>query len=382
MANALMTPQNSGESTAPSPNGDKKDVIVVPFSRGAVERTDPFHDTSTQLATSARQVGPVDVLARGFARHLVLEVTASGGAGGGAVAEEDAPFSVFDEVALLDVNGDPICQLTGYECFVANKYGRWVPLSDARALPSFSAVDANGDFTFRLRIPIEISGRDGFGALLNENASQTYKLRYTLAPAGNIYSTSPVTTLPSVRVKASLESWTKPREVDLFGNPVARKPPAHGSQQFLSHQVYNIDSGQQTVRLSRVGNHIRLLAFILRTGAAPGGARSTSDWPSEIELLVDGNVIDNLSRTHLRDRMAERYRLDGADNAAQGLDAGVFVWDFAHDLDGEPGHELRDGYLRTTPATDLSIRGQFGGTADQLVVLTNDVAVTAPFQAS
>lgn len=346
-------------------------TILVPFTRGSRERVEPFHDKSTQQAASSRQVGPEDVLAHGFLRHLIIEVIASDGAKGAATvaADEDAPFSLLGTVELQDVNGNPIVQLTGFELAMANKYGAYAGQSDPRKSPSFTALDVNGNGSFLLRVPVEISGRDALGALKNQNAGQTYKLRYNVAASSDVFTVAP-DTLPTVRVRAWLESWTQPQATDLFGNLVSQLPPAHGTMQYWSSYVANIEAGAQTIRLPRVGNHIRALVAILRDTS---GDRSTANFPDPVELAYDGNILDNVSRSLARNRVAERYELDEVDDAAGGLDSGVFVWGYHHDLDGRPGHEMRDLYLPTTQGTDLSIRGSFGG-AGTLTILTNDVA--------
>lgn len=359
------------QSTQESGNGKQGEGIIVPFTRGARERTEPFHDTSTTLATGSRTVGPVDVLAHGFMRHVVLLVTLENGAQGAnpAVTDEDAPFNVFDNIELQDVNGNPIFQTDGFGLYLANKYGAYSFMSDPRRSPVFSDVDADGNATFLVRIPVEISGRDGLGALKNQHAAQTYKLRYTIAPDSELFTTSP-DTLPDVRVRAWLESWAQPKPTDLFGNQIAQQPPASGTMQFWSEYQPNVESGQQTIRLPRVGHHIRTIVAVLRTAA---GARSTANFPDPVEFTYDGNVLDNVARDVMRHRIAERYGFDGSADAAGGLDTGVFVWDFSHDLDGKPGHEMRDLYLPTTQATELVVKGTFGG-AGTLTLLTNDVA--------
>lgn len=364
---ATVTPDNAAPAA-----GSNVPQVLVPFARAARERTEPFHDKSTSVGSSGRQVGPEDVLAHGYLRHLLLLVTIEGGDGDvtPAVAAADGPFAVFDRVELQDAaGGNPLVNLSGHELMMANKYGAYVGESDPRTSPAFAGFDADGNGQFVVRVPVEISARDALGALANQNAGQTYKLSYTVAPASKIFTTSPGT-LPTVRVRAYLESWTQPQPTDLFGNPVAQLPPAHGTTQFWSRYTANIENGYQTVRLPRVGNYVRNLVAVFRTAA---GARSTVGFPETVELTYDGNVVDNIALELLRHRTAERYGFAGPDDAADGLDTGVLVWDFAHDLDGKPGHEMRDGYLPTTQATDLSIRGTFRESGT-LTVVTNDVA--------
>ncbi len=349
-------------------------VVLVPFVRASRERTELADDRSNQITTSARAVGPLDIPASGFLRYLVLEVNATGGDAGAAVvaAAADAPFSVFDDLTLSDVNGNPIFgPAGGYAAYIAAKYGAYAHITDVKQLPSYSGVSAAGNFSFTLRIPVEISPRDALGALANMSASQTYKLRYTIAPSSQIYTTAPATTLPTVRVRAWLEVWAQPRPENAFGQAQEETPPAHGTTQYWSSAVYNLNSGEQAVRLTRVGNLIRNIIFINRT---TGGARSTVNFPDPIRIEYDGSLVEQVSRSWFIDRMVERYGLVNAADTAGGRDTGVFVYDFTHDLDGKPGYELRDLYLPTTQATRLDLRGNFGA-ASTLTVLTNDIAV-------
>lgn len=374
MPNAALV--TDPEST-PDENGTNKEKPLVPFVRSSRERTEEADDTTTTMTTSSQSVGPVDIPAIGYFRHLVLEVDATGADAGTASAafDEDGPFNVLSDLQIADVNGNPIFgPMNGYLAYLSEKYGAYTNITDARNKPSFSTTtgtgSGGGNFNFTVRIPIEISGRDGFGSLANMNASQTYKLRYSIAADSTVYTTSPATTLPDVRVRAWLEAWAQPRETDARGNPQATQPPAHGATQRWSTSTYTLNSGEQVTRFTQVGNLIRTLVCVWDEA----GTRNTANFPDPIRLEYDGSLIEAIGQDVFRDRMAERYGFTAAAEAANGLDTGVFVWDFTHDLDGKPGFEMRDLYLPTTQATRLDLRGNFGASGT-LTVLTNDVAV-------
>lgn len=377
----ILAPTNGQEAGQP-PAAGQPQVAPHPFVTGAREMTHPFHDKTTALASSTTtQVGPESVVARGFMRHIALLVTASGGDGSttAAVADEEAPFSIFDVVRLIDTNGTPIVEVSGYGLYLLNKYGGIAPaMPDPKASPAFSDVDSDGDFAFIVRIPVEISGRDALGALANKNASQTFQIEYVLASGSTVYSTQPAdaggTVLPSVRVRAYLEAWSTPPQVAPDQRPIAQVPPAHGTTQYVRESVYNVESGDQEIRLNRVGNFVRFLMATYRTTA---GALGTTQIPDPITLTYDGRDIERMARDLLRHRMAERYAFDAAEGSALGLDKGTVVWDFDHDLDGRPGWGERHGLLATTGATDLRIAGDFGA-AGSLKVITVDVAPVGP----
>lgn len=342
-------------------------AIVVPFTRASREHAEPFLDrTSPVLGANTYQIGPEDVPAFGYMRNIVLTLTFAGGAGGSAVLKEDAPFSAIQEVVLTDVNGAPLVgPLSGYDLYLINKYGGYAFNPDPKASGAYTALDANGNGQVVLRIPAEISARDALGALANQNAASTYKLRVTIAGKADVFSTDPAGALPTVRVRAHLEAWTQPAGTDLRGMPQATTPPANGTTQFWSKFVKNLASGANTIQLPRVGNLLRTLIFIFRTTTP---ARSSTNFPDPVQFLLDSRILNNVSKDLLNHYMTERYGF-----AKTNLDTGVFVVDYTHDFDGHPGGELRDLYLPTTQASRLELVGSFGADGT-LTVLTNDVA--------
>jgi hypothetical protein len=74
--------------------------------------------------------------------------------------------------------------------------------------------------------------------------------------------------------------------------------------------------------------------------------------------------------------MVERTGYNGTLDGEGGLDTGVYVFDYAHDLDGKIGYEMRDGLLPTSRDTRLELRGSFVAATD-LELLVNDIAVPA-----
>jgi hypothetical protein len=362
---------------ANQPHDKNAPQLVVPFTRAAKEHLEAFVDLPVALSATSTQMGPYDVPAYGFMRHLIVTLDVTGGSGTATVVKaEDAPWSAIQEIALLDVNGAPIVgPISGYDLYLINKYGGYSYSSEPKQSPYFTDVAAgangSGNFRFLLRLPIEVSARDGLGALPNQNAASTYKLRVTLAPASSIYTTPP-TVLPTVRLRAHLEAWTQPTSTDLRGNSNAQQPPAVGSTSYWSKTIINVPSGQQTIRLPRVGNYIRHLAFVYRDA---GGSRANGAgfFPDPSVTMWDTKILESLPRDVWKHYMQQRYDYVNAVEAARGLDNGVFIRDFAHDFDGGVGYELRDGWLPTVQSTRLEVQGNFSG-AGVLTVLTNDVS--------
>ncbi len=365
---------NPGTMAPPAPAEQNRQaaqaVAQNPFTRAAREVIEPFGDRSTPLlAASIQQIADVEVPSFGFLRNLLVLVTATGGAAGAAVvaAREDAPWNVLTDIQLTDVNGRPLTgPLNGFDLFLKEK---WLPGSafdsNPANSPAFAAVDANGNFSFLLRIPVEVAIRDGLGALPNQNASSEYRISYSIAPASDVYSVAPATALPTIRTRFFLESWSPADPADPRGVPNMVEPPAVGTTQHVVKSTPVIQAGEQRIRFTRVGNMIRGLILVLRNNANPR-LRTTVDFPDQFRIEFDSKNLVVAHRDVLRHYMRER--------SGYAPDTGVIVWDFAHDLDGHTGNEMRDQWLPTTQATRLELVGNFGAAAGKLDIITNDVA--------
>jgi hypothetical protein len=358
-------------------------VPVVPFIRASAEHREPVLDTQRALvATGPADLGVFDVPAYGYLRSILLVVTCTGSAGT-PTFHEDGPWSVLQSIALTEPNGAVLGQWnSGYELYLANKWGgyRFAPGSDPKASPVYS-TDAAGNFTFVLRVPVELNLRDGLGALPNQNSAAAFKLRMTLASsaaAAGLYGTAP-TTPGTVRVRAYLEAWDQP-ELQAAGQTNQTTPPAMNTTSFWTVQTFNVSAGTQNIRLTRVGNYLRNLIFVLRR-AGTSRSNGHGDMPDPTTLYLDTRPLDIVERNNWLNQMYERSGFGGkvgattpANDTAQGLDNGVFVYDFMHEFDGSLGQENRDLWMPTLGSTRLEIQGAFAN-AGTLTVLTNDVAI-------
>jgi hypothetical protein len=360
-------------------------VPVVPFIRASAEHREPVLDVTRALtATGSQGLGVFDVPAYGYIRSIVLVVTATGAVGG--TLAEDGPFSVLQNVALTEPNGATIAQFdSGYSLYLANKWGGYRDANgaDPKSSPAYSQ-DAAGNFTFLLRIPVEISAREALGALPNQNSAASFKVRMDLvsgAAAAGLYTA--ITTQPTVRVRAYLEAWDQP-ESAVAGQTNQVTPPAMNTTQFWTAQTFNVGAGQQQIRLTRVGNYLRNLIFVLRRGGT-SRANGHADMPDPTTMYLDTRPLDVIERNNWLNQMYERTGFGGraaggaltaglALDSAGGLDAGVFVYDFAHEFDNSLGRETRDLWLPTLGSSRLELQGTFAN-AGTLTVLTNDVAV-------
>jgi hypothetical protein len=366
------------DTAAPQGNTNKQAApqILVPFTRAAHEHIEPMSDVTQAMTSNSTALGPYDVPAYGYLRGIWLDVQFTGGAGGGAVTKEDSPWSAISEIALIDVNGAPIVgPFSGYDLFLINKYGGYAYGSDPRLSPIYTALDANGNGRFLLRVPVEFSAREGLGALPNANAASTWKLRVTIAPSNQVFSTAPAT-LPNVRTRMYLDAWSQPAQTDLKGNATAQQPPAIGTTSYWSKTTLPVSSGFNTLRLPRMGSLLRNLIFVFRDTAAgtrAGGDTQFADTPS---LYWDTRLLKTYQKDLWRHEMYRKTGYSAALEAANGLDKGVFVEDYAHDFDGRIGGELRDQYIGTTQSTRYELTGNFLA-AGTMTVITNDVAAAS-----
>ena len=375
-------------------------VEMAPFVRGATEVYETFGDRSTVMTTSAVGVTDQEVPAFGFVRSLFMWVVASGSVKGGATVayQADAPFSAVENIVFSDVNGKPLTgPISGYDLYLINKWGGYAYVSDPIESPLFQAGDANGDFTFGLRIPVEVNNRDGLGALPNQHSDSNYHVSYDVAASTKVYSTPPATTLPTLRVRFILESWSPPAPASPQGHPQMMEPPASGTTQHWTKQTPTVSAGERRIEFTRRGNLLRTLILVLRDS---NGARTDlSNFPDSLRFQVDTNELAVIPRDYQRHLMNERNDFNYIHTITRafataigtagdvdahtalllrmgtfGLDDGVLVFDWSHDLDGKIGGEMRDQWLATTPATRLEISGEWGANAARLQVLTNDVA--------
>jgi len=350
---------------AQTPQGQAPALPMQPFVRASQEHVEPLSIDVSFVVGAQVLLGNFDVNSHGFLRSILVRASATGGTGTAAIYKEDAPYSAFSEIALTDTNGAPLVgPITGYELYLIHKWGGGLAaFSDPTRNPSYVAPATSGNFDFTLRIPVEISSRDGLGALPNQNAAATYKLRLTQAVSTDIYSTPP-TGFPTMRTRAWGEFWSPAPPTNMDGAPNAQVPPCVGTGSFWSKQIFTINNGQTTVRSTRMGNMIRSQILIYRTTAP---ARSSANFPDPIQLYMDSRMLLNQGRDIQPGYMAERQ-------PSALIDTGVVVFDQSHDWDGLIGGEMRDQWVPTTGATRYEYQGGAWGAAGTLTILTNDVA--------
>lgn len=282
--------------------------------------------------------------APGYLRGLWLTVVASGGVAGAqnAVASADAPFNVLGFVQMKDAWGTPIINMTGWELAkIINTYSGQAGLltaADPAALPSFSAVAASGNFTFKVYVPLEATV--GYGVISVGNSSVLPTLFIQYAAAATVYSTLPGTTTPTLAITVDMDYY----DIDPQ-NPV--EPPGNGTtlQWTIAQGDQSVGQNSSTkVRLPHLGGYLTTLALIVRDST---GARVDAfNAAGRLRLYIDG--IPQLDET-FTERVDQMFMAQG------GLfvrPTGVVVYSFKRSLS-----QLNLGLLDTLEEAMLTSPG-------------------------
>lgn len=385
---ATLTPGGSAGGTAQGTAGTaaQNNVGATPFIRASqLHRESAGVDVTRAMTTADQDLGAFPIPAYGYLRGLQILVTATGGAGTSVVAYEDAPFNAIKNILLQEPNGATIAQFnSGYDLFLVNKYGGYVWAGDPRQNSAYSlATGAAMNFSFMLRLPLEIDTRDALGSLPNQNAAAPFMLRLTLTAVGTVFSGGTLTTPPTVRIRVYSEEWDQP-DLSTNGVPNQTTPPAMNTTQYWSVQQYPVNAATQNIRLTRMGNFIRNLIFIYRAAGGTRAGAGAANWPNPLTVYWDTRPLDLIEQNNWLTQMYNRYGyfppgtpLPGVTAAYDSpgcLDNSVFVYDFMSEFTGHAGFENRDLWLPTIGSTRFEVGGTWG-VAGTLYVLTNDVSV-------
>jgi hypothetical protein len=153
----------------------------------------------------------------------------------------------------------------------------------------------------------------------------------------------------------------------LLGRPQATRPPRHGTSQYWTINQKSAAVGQNTLKLERVGNLIRQIVLVNRLVST--GARDTASFPDPFDVRWDARQLTSEPRFLRRKYMRERVGPLGAG----GIPAGVFLFDFNHDVLGHLGDGTPELWLPTVQATRFEFVGTWGAAAN-VEFLVNDIA--------
>lgn len=377
--------------------------MAVPFARASKWHIEQSNTTTiTVTATSAPQVLNFPLASYGYLSAVLITVQAGAAWASGAVAFEDAPWSLFSQVLLQDVNGVPILQLSGFNAMLQAKYGGYrlwpadsvikgaasdgnanlgllagggPPASVATGVGGLYYQPMTGTGAYKFVLPIWLEfGMDGLGCLPNMDASARYNLQLTVAAApvvasataGPVYSAGVTAGTQTINITVEILARSQPPAQDMFGNVNSVSPPAVGTVQYWTAQTAASLSGAQTIQLTRVGNLIRTHIFVFRDSAGTRATAESTDMPSlfEFDWDVGQRFVALLSTL----RYVFGFAVFGQD-----MPNGVVLLPNTTDPDKIVISEYGDEWMGTVGATKLTLRYTPTAGTHSLTILTNDI---------
>lgn len=414
-----IAPTPSDAPVGQQKKGAAPSVAVIPFARSSKWHIEQSNVQSGIVLGAAAQVFNFPLASYGYLSAVLITCALTGGTASTALTFfEDAPYSLFSQVQLSDVNGVPIFQLSGFHAYLAAKWGgyrlfggdgvtRGTPfdgttpatfVGTANAtlgggpLANFAAAVTNpfgaywvpptatsANLRFMLPIWLEF-GMDGLGCLPNMDASARYNLQITVAGGaqaasvtGPFVATATTYTganVPTMTITVEILARSQPPAQDMFGNMNSVAPPAVGTVQYWTNQTASgLANGANTIQLTRVGNLIRNHILVFRNSTATQNPRATAenlDLPQlfEFDWDVGQRYVANVSTI----RFANGYLVYGFDDPN-----GVLTLPNTLDPDKLPLSEYGDEWLGTVGATKLTLRFTTGAGGGSVSVLTNDI---------
>lgn len=315
-------------------------AAVVPFVVGSnLYREAPFSTISLQLDANSHE-NVVNITPGGFLRGIVMQVTSVNGVLGAGVLQPDAPWSVVNTVSLEDISGGPVLYpMSGFAAMCKQKY--LMPWEgDPAKRPGFSNT-VNPVFTLRLSVEL----RDTLCVLANTDARAQYRIRYTVAPSTQVFSTAPTTT-PTVTFNLYFETWAQPDAHDLLNNPIAQTPDGLAASRFVMHELPVLNGGANVIRHTLMGNEIRGVLWIVRNSL---GARVdlTDANAGPIDFRLDNRRLWKMRPSQIVEEMNWYY--EQIANGTVTRDTGVYCIPRFRD----PGRLIGEYWLQTVEQTLL-----------------------------
>jgi len=336
----------------------------------------------TITATNAGAFLPWTLQATGWLRALALLVQGTGLTVGTPTA--DAPFNIFSNVELDDVNNEAIFgPFDGWTSMATNKFGGYAFWDDPGTQPIFalSGTTSTNNFTFVLYIPLEIVMRDPLGPVASVNNTASLTLKLTNNPTATVFS-SPTGTL-SVRVRGTQLFYWEPKKTDKQGRPISPEPPGSGTTQYWTQGSLAI-AGSGTINsqlITGLGYPFRNYLFLLRDSSG-SRANGETNWPDPlIGLKFEANMLLSQYPKLLWQQMMSKmygYTNPTADTLAAGSipskNNGLYVLNWNKEFAFmKPGSETRRNYLVTSPGSNFIFNGAIGG-AGTLYSIVNYIA--------
>ena len=346
--------------------------------------------TGIQL-TGSQIPGGGSINAGQYLRALRLMVRTTVAAVGGTVVG-DAPWSIFNQLDMVNVDGSEILyNMGGYAYYLGEKYFRpW--LADPGRRYDYQAASATSAGSFTLSLQPEI--RFTAGVLANTDTRSQYRFDYSLLGTGVF---SAITTYPTVALIPYMDAWAQPDAQDLQGTPNQPVPPGVNLQVKRRHQIFTQNAnGSDNIFLSTLtGNAIRGMLLVTRSAAA--NTPRVDGLTDPIYWQLDNRSLGRLNPDIVRQWAEDFYsdlNLSGtssaqtpgnpsatSNNATDGLsgtglyagagafDQGVYV--FPRWM--EPGELYGQGWLYTANSTKLLFESVTQNSAATCELITDEV---------
>lgn len=359
----------------------------IPFRKATYERTSQITNTAGIVPGAAQQIFPLDVIGDGYMYAIIDDVTlTTAGNAAATTFAEDGPINFFQRMQLQDVSGDLI-NLAGFENYVDNiingQFAVFLPDSVAHTT-LFAGTNllvtlttgggaTGGSFSFMLRYQVSTGHRDLIGVVGNQSRTMKYQLIETVAPNASIYGVPP-TAAGTATITRSYINYAVPNAQNAMGTPQVPFPPNYGVLHRVTSTTLEVPAASSTVShfMKQVGNTIRALGFIFRSGAGatPRGTGDTAALAPTQLLLKAGSAT--VFQETWRVRKEKNLRSFGID-----MPAGVIILDFIHDMDEKAGDEIGDDWMHTQLLSDLHLEVTYPagawGAGSSLVCITDEL---------
>lgn len=290
---------------------------------------------TTSTVVGGGQINPGNFL-RGL--RLLVRTTTAGSVGG--VGNLDYPYSIFQNLGLLNVDGSEILYnvISGYAWAQAHRFGRpW--LQDSNLAYDYVASPTNPSFTIFLQPEV----RQQLGALENTDTRSQYNWTQTVNNLAGAYTTSPGTG-PTITVTPYVDMWAQPDSTDLEQVPNQQVPPGVNLQTKTRHQTYTLNgaSSDNFMLSTLTGNAIRYMLLIVRDSNNIRQDYLTTN----IQWQLDQRNLSTFSTDLVFQQAEDFYRYYGGVTRPQG------VYPFPRFY--SPGSLYGQGWLYTANSTSLS----------------------------
>lgn len=308
--------------------------------------------------------------ANGFLRNIWLrtETETEGNETAGAAAE-GFPWNILSTLTFQDQGGHTISALSGYNWYLADKYGGYFGMPDLSELDSFSTTLKKPNMT--VCIPCEVTPT-GFGALTNMTEATKYQVQPTVAQASAIYKVG-MTTNPTLKLKVWCELWvlpqalTEPEPGFPQGRRQQQRPPLEGTIQFWTEQSnVKVATGENQLLLTRMGQMIRTHIFVCKNKA---GEYSDLVMPDPIQFLWARVIFRVIGRQMAKDMAKIKLPHSKA------IEKGVFPFIYSTGQGRLAGDNSVNTLLPTVNSTRQELKGAFE--EGEVTILTNDLAIAA-----